>query len=98
MRDLWLPLIINELLSFNKHHIELGLGYVFIYEASRDSENNPSNWEWNGAYTGRLGYRYQKPNGRLIIRAAFTPFLEGQAPFLNYDFHPSGGMAIGYAF
>ena len=97
VRDLWIPLLINELYSFNKHHIELGLGYVFIYEAVRDLENNPSNWQWNGVVTGRLAYRYQKPDGRLILRAAFTPFLEGP-PFNNYGFHPSGGVAIGYSF
>jgi hypothetical protein len=96
--DLWIPVLINEIYSFGKHHIELGLGYAFTYSATRDAENNPSNWEWEGFYTGRLGYRYQKPNGRLILRAAFTAFLEGPPPFIYYNFHASGGVALGYAF
>jgi hypothetical protein len=96
--DLWIPVLVNEIYSFGKHHIELGIGYSFTYSATRDAENNPSNWKWEGFYTGRLGYRYQKPNGRLIVRAAFTPFLEGPPPFIYYDFHASGGVAIGYAF
>lgn len=94
--DLCLPFLVNELFSFNKHHIELGLGYVFTYSATRDLENNPSNWEWEGFYTGRLGYRFQKPSGRIILRAAFTPFIEGKQ--YSYQFHPSGGVAIGYTF
>ena len=95
VRDLWMPLVINEILSFTKHHIELGAGYVVIREAFRDLENNPISWFWSGVLTGRLGYRYQIPDGRINIRVGFTPFLEYD---YNYEFHPSGGLAIGYCF
>ena len=96
VRDIWMPLVINEIFSFTKHHVELGAGYVLIREASRDYENNATSWFWSGVMTGRLGYRYQAPGGRIIIRAGFTPFLvyEGH----NYEFHPSGGLAFGYNF
>ncbi len=96
VRDLWIPLVVNELFSFTNHHIEIGIGHIFIREASRDMENNPTTWYWSGAFTGRLGYRYQKPEGRLIIRVGFTPFLEYED---NYrEFHPSGGVTFGYCF
>lgn len=96
--DLWIPVLINEIFSINRqHHIELGLGYSFNYEASRDSDNNPSNWRWGGFYTGRFGYRYHFPNEKLILRVAFTPFLEYSDGYLG-GFHPSGGAAIGYCF
>jgi hypothetical protein len=96
IRDIWMPLVINELFSFNKHHIELGAGYVLIREASRDLDGNPESWFWSGVLTGRLGYRYQMPDGRINIRVGFTPFLEYEDH--NYEFHPSGGLAIGYCF
>jgi hypothetical protein len=69
VRDLWMPIVVNELFSFTKHHLEIGIGHVLIREASRDMENNPINWYWSGVITGRIGYRYQQPAGRIIIRA-----------------------------
>jgi len=95
IRDLWMPLGINEIYSFGKHHIEAGLGYIVIREALRDPENNPSDWYWSGFMSGRIGYRYQKTGGRLILRASFTPMMEhGTA----HEFHPSGGISVGYGF
>jgi hypothetical protein len=91
-----MPLVINEIFSFTKHHIELGAGYVLIREAFRDPENNATSWFWSRATTGRLGYRYQAPDGRIILRVGFTPFLEYEGH--NYEFHPSCGLAFGYNF
>jgi hypothetical protein len=95
MRDVWFPICINEIYSLGSHHIEGGIGYVIIREATRDAENNPDEWFWSGVFTGRIGYRYQKPDGRLVLRAGFTPFMEhGTA----HEFHPSGGLSVGYSF
>lgn len=95
VRDVWMPICVNELYSFGNHHIEGGLGYVVIREARRDTENNPDEWFWSGVFTGRIGYRFQKPDGRLILRAGFTPFMEhGTA----HEIHPSGGASVGYSF
>ncbi len=57
VRDFWIPLLVNEIFSFQKHHIELGAGYVIIREASRDIENNPVSWFWSGVISGRIAYR-----------------------------------------
>jgi len=95
VRDFWIPLSINEILSYGKHHIEAGLGYVLIREAARDQENNPDYWFWSGLISGRIGYRFQKPSGRLIFRAAFTPMLEYDSAF---EFHPLAGISVGYSF
>jgi hypothetical protein len=93
--DLWIPLVVNELYSFNKHHIELGFGHVFVNVSSRDYNNEIVSREWDGFLTGRLGYRFQKPNGRFLMRVGFTPFLE----YRDYiDFHPSGALSFGYNF
>ena len=32
VREFWLPFSINELISFNKHHVEFGLGTAFTNE------------------------------------------------------------------
>lgn len=95
MRDIWLPICINEIYSLGSHHIEVGVGYVVIREATRDMEDNLDEWFWSGVFTGRIGYRYQKPDGRLILRAGFTPFMEHDSAL---EFHPSGGISVGYNF
>ena len=102
IRDLWLPFVVNEIFSFRNHHIETGLGIIGIREAKRDMENNPEEWFWSKILTARLGYRYQKPHSRYLFRAGFTPFLEllddGITNTLHTEFHPSAGIAFGYAF
>ncbi len=95
--DIWLPLLLNELISFNKHHIEFGLGYVFTNEAIRSENLEVISREWHGFFTGRLGYRYQKPDGRFLLRVAFTPVFEYQNS-TSLEMHPLGGLAVGYTF
>lgn len=96
--DLWIPVLVNELYSINKNnHLELGLGYAFVYSATRDIENNPYNWEWSGFYTGRIGYRYKFKDGKCFLRVAFTPFVEYYSKNI-VDFIPSGGAAFGFSF
>lgn len=94
VRDIWIPAIINELISFDKHHVEFGLGYIFINETNRSLEDEIISREWNGILTGRIGYRYQKPDGRFIFRVGITPFFE----YDSNEFHPWGGLTFGYNF
>ena len=92
--ELWIPVLLNELISFDKHHIEMGAGYIFTNET--DTNTLPdSERVWGGFFTGRIGYRYQKPTGRFIVRLAFTPIIEYKD---IKEFHPSGGLSFGYAF
>lgn len=90
----WIPLMANELFSFGNHHIEAGLGYVFTWEYI-EKEFREAYSPWGGFFAGRIGYRYQKPSGRLVLRAGFTPLLEHRDWL---DFHPLGGLAVGYCF
>ena len=93
--DIWIPVLVNEIISFNEHHMEIGIGHVFTVESTRNLENPPSDWELHGFLTGRLGYRLQKPGSRFIMRAAFTPLLSIEN---ETEFHPTGGLSFGYAF
>ena len=98
MRDIWIPIGINELLSFGNHHLEAGIGYLPIREATRDPELQVREWFWSHMVTGRIGYRFQKPDGRLILRAAFIPVLEIDQLGHGDEFHPLGGISVGYSF
>ena len=105
IRDIWMPIGINEIFSFNNHHIETGLGFVIIREAIGKPDYSRSDWFWSGLMSGRVGYRYQKPKGHLILRVAFTPFLElsslSGVRYINgpqAEFIPFGGLSIGYSF
>jgi hypothetical protein len=100
---LWMPVLANEVISFGRHHMEIGLGATI----TRDNlwlKVSEGERPWNAFPTGRIGYRYQKPNGRLILGVAFTPLMEvwnvlsvqGVKPYA--ELHPLGGATIGYAF
>jgi hypothetical protein len=95
-----IPILVNEQLSFGSQHIELGAGvsimntYNFLFEKF-------------GFMFGRftsfgvmsLGYRYQKPEGRLILKAAYTPMVSlrqnGSGPVHVFQ---GFGVTVGYAF
>lgn len=105
--DISLPIGINEQFSFNIHHIELGIGMVATREMIRDPLEKYAiiGRFWSCALTGRLGYRYQKPDGKYIWRIGFTPFLFRERSQLIEDpgapfkiFTPWGAVSIGYAF
>lgn len=97
IRDVWMPLGVNELVSFGNHHLEAGLGYMPIREAIR-TEGQADEWFWSHMMTGRVGYRFQKPEGRWIVRAAFTPVLEIDQLGHGDEFHPLGGISVGFCF
>jgi hypothetical protein len=81
-----LPIIINELISFEKHHIEFGLGYTFATYLGNH-------------FMFRAGYRFQKPNGRLVFRAGFTPWFGiGNNSSSKWSIVPWGGVGVGFCF
>ncbi len=95
IRVIWLPTSITGIWSFGKHHLELGVGYIFIREALRDSVNNTVGWHWTEIFTSRLGYRYQVPNKHFIMRVGYIPSIELEN---NKEFHSAVGLSFGYSF
>jgi len=93
VREFWIPGSINELVSFNKHHVEFGLETAFTNEEMQRLTGENTR-EWSTVLTGRVGYRYQKPNGRFIFRIGFTPLYELD----GNELHPSGELSFGYGF
>jgi hypothetical protein len=92
---LWVPVSVNEVISFYKHHLELGIGLIF-------NKDRIEYDKWNNKFGSfRIGYRYQKADSNYLFRFGFTPFIEYEK-FPNgqtfIDFHPWAGIAYGYSF
>ena len=95
-----LPLELNALLGKNKHHLEVGLGITPHQEYRFKVDQTEGNIaqagrEVNWFNTLRLGYRYQKPEGGLLVRTGLTPIL-----FDDNTFEPSAfaGISLGKSF
>ena len=67
----WFPTSITQLVSYKSHHLSLAIGATPLFDFS-----------WSGTdYTGRIGYRYQKPNGRFLYEIGYTPWYR---PYQKY--------------
>jgi hypothetical protein len=99
--DLWLPVSINEIISFGKHHLEVGIGIVPTRSSLRNIPYVSDEWVWSTFLSARIGYRYQKPDGKFLFRAGFTPLAEfnWHSQTLSADnIHPLAGISFGYCF
>jgi hypothetical protein len=84
---LGMPLSLSQLFSFGKHHLELMISPLFLFHRYQ-------NFALQMAGSFGIGYRHQKSEGRLILRASFNPMiLIGSA---IPGFRPWGGASIGY--
>ncbi len=97
-----IPTLLTEQVSYGRHHLEVGAGVTMM--------NSYNFWILDhSSYGGRLrpmgtlsgGYRYQNPEGRLMLRIAYTPFFR----FAKIEYYPdypklihSFGAMVGYAF
>jgi hypothetical protein len=61
-----LPVMVNQIISFKKHHLEFGIGVIM-----------PSFFEAAPYPSWRMGYRFQKPDGRLLFRAGLMTVILG---------------------
>jgi hypothetical protein len=73
------PIGIHGLISSNKHHFEFGACITFPSSLIDFDADNPY-------VTGRLGYRFQKPEGKFIFRAGLMPVVVGASTELGPDF------------
>jgi len=94
--DLVFPVQVCQLFSFDQHHFELGVGYSFFLELWHEEKNK----QLSGWFNGRIGYRYQKPEGKFLFRIGFIPFrthsiIDGDE---QHNIDPWGGISFGYAF
>ena len=82
-----IPLMLNNIISFNTHHIEMGVGHAFVLLGE------PLGHELE--LVAKVGYRFQKPAGRFLFKASFTPMLQYR---IQKRLLPWGALTFGYNF
>ena len=86
------PVEVLGMMGRYQKHLELGLGYTRRFTSNPDLLQN--------MYFSRIGFRYQSPQGGLLVRVALTPFLSTEinkktpGPALV----PRFGLSIGRSF
>lgn len=84
------PIMFNYLAGQETHFLELGIGAVVGGETTSTETGGIGMIP-----TMTIGYRQQPPNGGLLFRAGFTPFIIPSE--INF-FQPWGGISLGYTF
>jgi len=96
------PISLNFANGQFNHHFEFGIGLTYNSGMPQQKiEDFPAESEKAFWATLRLGYKYQKPEGGLFIRAGFTPLIKiKQYSVLaeETNFLPLLGLGIGYTF
>ena len=93
--NLWLPVSINQLLSFNSSHIEFGIGHIFALDIIELEQDGSSTTDLETFISGRIGYRFQQTNSRILIRGAYMPILDYTSDNLIFSW---AALSFGYAF
>jgi hypothetical protein len=95
------PITIGKVFWKRSHHLEIDAGV--LVGNSPTTYNNKTVRATTILGTGFLGYRYQKPSGRMFYRAGFTFLYSGlYREIVSWDdrnrFIPWAGVSIGYRF
>ena len=90
--EIILPVALH-LLYGKDHKLEFGLGQTFTSFIRADTKNFQPKRDVYSHTHFTLGYRYQKNEGGLMLRVAYTPIIE-----FNKEYTHWGGLSIGYAF
>ena len=91
----------NFILLKNPHHLELGLGMT-LQRRYNERPNQIDNYFWENIVFGvaRFGYRYQKQDDGIFVRAGVTPIImsnDAEGFHSNY-FQFWGGVSVGVSF
>lgn len=100
-----LPIELNSLIGKDRHHLEFGIGTALNFEKSTTYYFFGVGPKYRDPYLsfhGRLGYRYQKPEGGFVFRLAFTPMFTRDNSSISSErmskFYPWAGVSFGYSF
>ncbi|WP_420151142.1 hypothetical protein [Spirosoma sp.] len=95
--------LIGELFALagkGNHHGDFGIGLTRVNQQSFGFYASGSTARYTTLYAvPRVGYRYQKPTGGLMVRVGFTPFIK-MTKRVDSTSHISSwfGLSIGYNF
>ncbi len=84
------PVQLNAIFGSKNHHPEIGIGFTYRY-----MNTTPESKYEKHLFPLRVGYRYQKPDGGLFLRADFLAVYRPNAAFTP-SVIPSFGFGIGY--
>lgn len=86
------PIEAIALMGRREKHFEFGLGYTRRFTDDPDLLHD--------MYFGRLGFRYQRPAGGLVVRVALTPFISAESNVRTpgVALVPRFGLSIGRSF
>lgn len=76
-----------NILFGKRHYFEFGIGAAFPFGPDHEA-----------LFPIRIGYRFQKDEGGLFFKAAFTPIHFPGHSFFGSPFLPSGGICVGHSF
>lgn len=81
-----------------KHHLEIGLGYSWIYLSDNSFAFDAGDFIYG--FNAKLGYRYQKPEGGFMFKASalVLNFASTEFPSQGYVTSPWLGIAVGWGF
>lgn len=95
------PITLSQVRGKGKHQLEAGGGVTLGNHKVVSSFGEGTTNSRFVTLTGLVGYRYQKPESRLVFRALFTPLYGLGADDVAYPgsgFTPSAGFSVGVAF
>jgi len=85
------PVQLNAFFGGGKHHPEIGIGFTYRYV------NNVAESKYEKyMFPVKVGYRYQKPDGGLFLRANLLAVYRPNEAF-KPNIYPSFGFGIGYS-
>lgn len=91
----WLPLSVNQLFSLGSSHFEIGLGHIFAIDRIESSPGIEASNSVDKFMMGRIGYRLQPKDGRILLRVSYMPILDYTDASKPFSW---GALAVGYAF
>lgn len=90
--DMAMPFMITTM--YGKHHkIEGGVGQTFSNTIETDIQTGEPARMSNFSTTFYLGYRYQNPAKRLLLKAGYSPYIE-----FNENYKHWVGISVGFMF
>ena len=90
--DLLFPISVNGFFGRN-HKIHVGFGQLIANTIGANHNDGSPKRETNFHTNFAIGYRYQKPDGRLILGLSYTPIIEFQKTYRHW-----GAITVGFAF
>lgn len=90
--DLLFPVTVNGFYG-KDHKIHLGFGQLIANTIHASHQDGNPIRETNLHTNFAIGYRYQKPSGRLVLGISYTPLIEFKQNFRHW-----GALTVGFAF